>query len=111
MKPETKFKRAVLKLAKTFGLVASVNEFMGGLDSRTKEAWRTFSLKIEQDEAPPAEFLSQLEEMNCATYQGKHAMTGLPFNISMAVRNISIVTTNKGTKAFSFFKGTMTAIA
>lgn len=103
MKPETKFKRAVVKLAKSFGIVAAVNDYMSGLDSRTKQAWRTFSLKT--DTVPPADFLTQLEAMNSETYHGIHAMTGLPFKVGMAVRYLTI-----GSTRHTFFNQQLTPI-
>lgn len=89
MKPETKFKRAVVSLAKQHGLpVISVETMMSGLDSRSKKAWRTFSLNLGQNASPDSSFLSKLEAM-ASKYDGIHALTGLPFEVHMAVRRIS----------------------
>lgn len=104
MKPETKFKRQVAKLAKSYGMVVkSVDDYMSGLDSRTRKAWRAFSLKLDQSYPPSQEFLNELEAMNKAGYIGTHQMTGLQFNVDMAVRYI-----NTSMQRFTFVDGALT---
>ncbi len=85
MKPETKFRRAVVKLAKSFGIEAACEDYMGGLDCRTRKAWKTFILKSDKAELPQG-FAPALEQLNNETFEGIHAMTGLPCRIEMAVR-------------------------
>lgn len=89
MKPETKFRRAVVKLAKSFGIEAVCEDYMGGLCSRTRKAWKTFILKSDQVELPQG-FASALEQLNNETFEGIHAMTGLPFQVEMAVREMKL---------------------
>ncbi|WP_341744708.1 hypothetical protein [Azonexus hydrophilus] len=88
MKPQTKFKKAVIKLAASFGLTVTLHESMSGYDSRTKEGWTTFRLLT--DQAPADEFLTQLEELNQTVFSGVHAISGLPAKVRLAVRNMTI---------------------
>ena len=107
MKPETKFKRAVKKLITDLGLnVISVDESMSGLDSRTRKAWRTFTLKLDHDVPPSAEILQKLEAINAQSYSGTHAMTELRFDVDMAVRTI-----RTKTASFCFFQGELKLIS
>lgn len=85
MKPETKFRRTVIKLAKSFGIEAVCEDYMSGIDSRTRTAWRTFILKSDKVELPQG-FAPALEQLNNETFEGIHAMTGMPFRFEMAVR-------------------------
>lgn len=103
MKPETKFRRAVIKLAKSFGIEAVCEDYMGGVDSRTRKAWKTFILKSDKAELPEG-FAPALEQLNNETFEGIHAMTGLPFQVEMAVRVI-----NLGGSYFHFKDATLIA--
>lgn len=101
MKPETKFRHAVVKLAQQFGLEVEVREYMSGYDSAARSAWKTFSLKSGV-ESLPSEFLVRLEQMNQDRYEGVHAITGCPAQVSLAVRYINLANAR-----FNFFKGQM----
>ena len=92
MKPETKFRRAVTKLAAGAAVaVKEVSIYMTGVDSRTREGWYVFSLSLEQAVPPPVSFLSNLEELASSfEYFGTHRFTGLPVKVSMAVRYINL---------------------
>lgn len=107
MKPETSFKRQVAKLAKSYGLVVkSVDDYMSGMDSRTRKAWRAFSLKLDQINPPSQEFLTELEAINRAGYIGTNVATGLQFHVEMAVRYI-----NTAAQRFTFVDGALTQTA
>lgn len=107
MKPETKFKKQVAALAKSYGMVVkSVDDYMSGMDSRTRKAWRSFSLKLDQSWPPSQAFLNELEAMNAQSYIGTNVATGLQFNVDLAVRYISTTV-----QRFAFAGGVMTQLS
>lgn len=86
MKPQTKFRRTVEKLAKQFGITASVSEYMSGVDSRTRQSFATFMLESDQPMPQDNTFLKELEALNQQTFEGSHVLTELKFSVTMAVR-------------------------
>lgn len=107
MKPETLFKRSIKRFLTEKGIVVdSVNEYMSGLDSRTRKAWRTFSVNLNQDSLPSTDVLQELESINNGTYVGRHALTDLAFQVDMAVRFI-----NTAAGKFTFFNGSLTKVS
>lgn len=89
MKPETRFKRAVIKLAKSFNLDVEVYEYMAGADSRTREAWVTFGMKTQATQLP-VEFIQKLEDLNSEVVNVTHSLSGLAMKARYAVRQVSL---------------------
>lgn len=106
MKPETKFKRAVVKLGKAFGLELVVSESISGYSSADRCGFVTFSAKTEQTTQPSADFISQLDALNNAEYSGTHALSGLPAKVTLAVRYITF-----GNARHSFVNGQLSLVA
>lgn len=102
MKPATKFRRAIMQLAKNAGVpVVDVTMLMSGVDSRTRKGWITFHLKLSETAAVTDDFLAELKKVNGADpgFLGRHSLTDIAFKVTMAVRMISVGTTRYGVTA------------
>lgn len=102
MKPATKFRRAIMQLAKNAGVpVIDVTMLMSGVDSRTRKGWVTFHLKLAESAALSDGFLAELKKVNEADpgFLGHHSLTDIVFKVTMAVRMISVGATRYGVTA------------